>query len=396
MKSRYLAFALLSTSLSWAGAASGAQPPPPPPAVQRPAPPPAPPGQPVPAKPPAPAPAPQPVPPAPVPGEPQPAPAPQPGQPVPGAPQPGVAPPPQPPPAMPPANPRSLADIQVLLARASFLPGAIDGKRGSNTQRAVEAFQAAHALPVTGVVDPATWQNLVAASGQQTLALYTIAPADVAGPFVPEIPHDIEQQAKLPGLFYTSPLELLAEKFHCTPEFLQALNPGANLGAAGQVIRVPNVPPFTPWTKDQPLPDKAAIPPDIRIVVSKSKSSLTLERGDDVVYFAPVTSGSEHDPLPLGQWKVDGVSRAPVFHYNPKLFWDAKATDVKATIPSGPNNPVGVVWIDLSKAHYGIHGTPEPKTIGKTTSHGCVRLTNWDAQAVASMVKPGTPVLFEP
>src|SRR5206468_3420604 len=121
--------------------------------------------------------------------QPQPAPAPQPGQPVPGAPQPGVVPPapPQPPPAFPPANPRSLADIQILLARASFSPGAIDGKRGSNTQRAVEAFQAAHALPVNGVVDPATWQNLVAASGQQTLALYTIAPADVAGPFVPEI-----------------------------------------------------------------------------------------------------------------------------------------------------------------------------------------------------------------
>ncbi len=312
---------------------------------------------------------------------------------MPGAPQPGAVPPPAP---FPPANPRSLADIQILLARASFSPGAIDGKGGSNTKRAVEAFQAAHALPVTGAVDPVTWQNLVAASGQQTLALYTVAPADVAGPFVPAIPHDMEQQAKLPGLFYTSPLELLAEKFHCTPELLTALNPGANFAAAGQVLRVPNVAPFTPWTKDQPLPDRSAIPPDVRIVVSKSRSSLTVERGDDVIYFAPVTSGSEHDPLPLGQWKVVGISRAPVFHYNPKLFWDAKATDRKTTVPAGPNNPVGVVWIDLSKEHYGIHGTPEPKMIGKTTSHGCVRLTNWDVQAVASLVKPGTAVLFEP
>lgn len=311
---------------------------------------------------------------------------------MPGAPQPGAVPPPAP---FPPANPRSLADIQILLARASFSPGAIDGKGGSNTKRAVEAFQAAHALPVTGAVDPVTWQNLVAASGQQTLALYTVAPADVAGPFVPAIPHDMEQQAKLPGLFYTSPLELLAEKFHCTPELLTALNPGANFAAAGQVLRVPNVAPFTPWTKDQPLPDRSAIPPDVRIVVSKSRSSLTVERGDDVIYFAPVTSGSEHDPLPLGQWKVVGISRAPVFHYNPKLFWDAKATDRKTTVPAGPNNPVGVVWIDLSKEHYGIHGTPEPKMIGKTTSHGCVRLTNWDAVRVASLVSRGTPVVFK-
>ncbi len=306
------------------------------------------------------------------------------------------APPPGPAANLPPANPRSLADIQILLDRANFSPGAIDGKGGTNTQRAAMAFQAAHALPVTGNVDPATWQNLIAASGQQTLALYTIAPADVAGPFVPQIPHDMEAQAKLPALAYTSPLELLAEKFHTTPELLMALNPGANFAAAGQAIRVPNVPPFTPWTKDQPPPDKSAVPPDLRIVVSKSRSTLSVERGDDVVYFAPVTSGSEHDPLPLGQWKVNGVSRAPVFHYNPKLFWDAKTSDTKATVPAGPNNPVGVVWIDLSKAHYGIHGTPEPKLIGKTSSHGCVRMTNWDAQAVASLVKPGTPVLFEP
>jgi lipoprotein-anchoring transpeptidase ErfK/SrfK len=395
MRSRSLALALPLALLLWGGTALEAQQPSPPP-VQRPAPPPA--AQPPPGQPPQPAPVqpPEPAPPPPAPGQPQPVPAPQPGQPAP-APQPGAVPPapPQPPP-FPPANPRSLADIQILLARASFSPGAIDGKRGSNTERAVEAFQSAHALPVTGAVDPVTWQNLVAASGQQTLARYTIAPADVAGPFVPEIPHDMAEQAKLPGLFYTSLLELLAEKFHCTPELLQALNRGANFAAAGQVIRVPNVPPFTPWTKDQPLPDKSALPPDLRIVVSKSRSSLTVERGDDVVYFAPVTSGSEHDPLPLGQWKVEGVSRAPVFHYNPKLFWDAKSEDVKATIPAGPNNPVGVVWIDLSKAHYGIHGTPEPKLIGKTTSHGCVRLTNWDAQAVASLVKLGTPVLFEP
>jgi lipoprotein-anchoring transpeptidase ErfK/SrfK len=110
--------------------------------------------------------------------------------------------------------------------------------------------------------------------------------------------------------------------------------------------------------------------------------------------FAPVTTGSEHDPLPIGEWKVRGVLHDPEFHYNPELFWDADPSHAKATIKPGPNNPVGVVWIDLSREHYGLHGTPEPSEIGKTASHGCVRLTNWDAERVASLVHPGTRVLF--
>ncbi|HEY8021791.1 MAG TPA: L,D-transpeptidase [Thermoanaerobaculia bacterium] len=320
-------------------------------------------------------------------------PAPPTAQPPAGPPAP-PSPPPSPAVALPPATPTSLVDVQVLLDRASYSPGVIDGRGGSNTRKAVEAFQAAHDLPVTGKVDAATWQNLTAASGLQPLALYTVLPADVAGPFV-EIPRRIEDQAELPALGYTSPLELLGEKFHCAPELLQALNPGVDFSVAGQAIKVPNVPPFVPWTKDQPLPERAGLA-GVRVIVSKSRSTLTVENGDDVIFFAPVTAGSEHDPLPLGEWKVRGVSRAPVFHFNPKLFWDAKPTDTKATVPAGPNNPVGAVWIDLSKDHYGIHGTPEPQLIGKTLSHGCVRLTNWDAQAVAALVKPGTPVLFEP
>ena len=113
------------------------------------------------------------------------------------------------------------------------------------------------------------------------------------------------------------------------------------------------------------------------------------------MFFAPVTTGSEHDPLPPGDWKVTGVDWHPVFHYNPDLFWDAKSTDEKATIKAGPNNPVGVVWIALNLEHYGLHGTPEPGNIGHTESHGCVRLTNWDAARVAALVKPGTPVMFK-
>jgi lipoprotein-anchoring transpeptidase ErfK/SrfK len=110
--------------------------------------------------------------------------------------------------------------------------------------------------------------------------------------------------------------------------------------------------------------------------------------------YAPVTTGSQRDPLPLGEWKVNGVQLDPPFRYNPELFWDADPSHAKATVPPGPNNPVGMVWIDLSKEHYGIHGTPEPSAIGRTESHGCVRLTNWDALRLAELVKPGTKVIF--
>lgn len=276
-------------------------------------------------------------------------------------------------------------DLQVLLDRAGFSPGPIDGNAGMNTKKALSAFQEAHDLPVTGRLDPATWENLLAAGKGPALAEYAISQEDADGPFVPRIPEDMEEKSKLPALGYTSVLELLSEKFHATPEFLKKLNPEARF-AAGETIRVPNV-------RTQPPAAEAG---DVRVVVSKENSTLVVERGGDVLFFAPVTSGSEHDPLPIGDWTVKGVAMNPTFHYNPDLFWDADPEHSKAKIPAGPNNPVGVVWIDISKEHYGIHGTPEPRTIGRTESHGCVRLTNWDALTVASLVKPGTPVLFRP
>jgi lipoprotein-anchoring transpeptidase ErfK/SrfK len=183
---------------------------------------------------------------------------------------------------------------------------------------------------------------------------------------------------------------MIAERFHVAPALLQQMNRGVPI-AAGREIRVPAVTPFNPDTK--PAPDPAA--GEITIQITRDESALRATRADGaVVFYAPVTTGSEHDPLPTGDWKVTGVQWHPVFHYNPSLFWDAKTKDTRADIKPGPNNPVGVAWVALNLEHYGVHGTPEPGNIGHTESHGCVRLTNWDAARVAALVKPGTPVLF--
>ncbi len=278
-------------------------------------------------------------------------------------------------------GPQSDLHAQVLLDRAHFSPGQIDGVLGSNQKRAVGGFQAARGLKVTGELDDATWQALQPDS-TPPLASYTLTAEDVAGPFQP-IPKKPADQAKLKAMGFSSVGEALGERFHADPKLLQALNPGVDLGKAGSTIQVPNIAP-------------AALPKAAKLVIDKSDSTLRLYDAQGKVYAQfPVSSGSQHDPLPIGEWKILGISRDPPFHYNPKLFWDAKAGDRKATLPPGPNNPVGPVWIDISKPHYGLHGTPEPGHVGKTESHGCVRMTNWDALQVADAVDASVPVVMQ-
>ena len=270
---------------------------------------------------------------------------------------------------------------QVMLDRAGYSPGEIDAKRGSSTDRARDAYVKnggnAQALP------------------QDATTSYAITEQDAAGPFTASIPSDMMEMSKLPALGYTSLLEALGERFHASPDLLKRLNPEAKF-AAGETIKVPNVAsavaPVGPPPGRQNDPSSAAI---TTVTVHKSTSDLVVaDNTGKVLMYAPVTTGSEHDPLPIGEWKVTGVQHDPKFHYNPSLFWDAEPGHSKATIPAGPNNPVGVVWVDITRPHYGLHGTPEPSKIGKTESHGCVRLTNWDATKLASLVRPGTRVVF--
>jgi lipoprotein-anchoring transpeptidase ErfK/SrfK len=284
-----------------------------------------------------------------------------------------------------------LLSFEVLLDRQGFSSGQIDGTANRNFTRALAAMRSARKIAATGQPDCETWKALGGDTADPAIMTYTITSEDVKGPFEKQIPHDLPEQAKLASLAYRTPLEEIAERFHAAPSLIQKLNPGATLDG-GKTIKVPAVPPFDAGVKPPPNDAK---PADISIEVSRDESALRAIRSDGtLVLFAPVTTGSEHDPLPTGDWKVNGVQWNPPFHYNPKLFWDAKAKDTKATIKPGPNNPVGVVWIDLSLEHYGLHGTPEPGTVGLTQSHGCVRLTNWDAARVAALVKPGTPVKF--
>jgi lipoprotein-anchoring transpeptidase ErfK/SrfK len=290
--------------------------------------------------------------------------------------------------AAPTVDMRQTLAVQVALDRAGFSPGEIDGRGGPKTRLALSSFQKSVNLQPTGVVNEETLAALSAPA--EPVLTYTITPHDVAGPFIGEMPGDMVESSKLPALNYTTALEALAEKFHASPTLLKTLNPEATW-AAGETIKVPDVEPFA-------LPTKAVkgAAGAIEVVISGATKSLVVrDAAGKVLMHAPVTTGSSKDPLPIGDWKVTGVAWNPTFNYNPDLFWDADPAHAKAKIAPGPNNPVGVVWVDINKPHFGLHGTPEPSTIGRTESHGCIRLTNWDATKLGRLVSPGTKVTIQ-
>jgi lipoprotein-anchoring transpeptidase ErfK/SrfK len=288
--------------------------------------------------------------------------------------------------AAPVIGPRAKGDdvlrAQVLLDRAHFSSGEIDASYGSNLKQAIRGFQKLNQLQVTGLVDPATWAVLLRDQAP-VLDVYTVTAQDVAGPYA-AVPPTMAAKSRLPALAYASLAEALGERFHCSPDLLRRLNPGKSLKRAGEQLLVPAV------AGARPLPKAASI------LVDANEGTLTLlDAGGTPFAQFPASTGSKHDPLPQGRWEVRGVATNPEYRYNPKLFWDARAGEAKARIAAGPNNPVGLAWIDLSIDHYGIHGTPEPGKIGKTQSHGCIRLTNWDVMMVARSIARGAAVLLQ-
>ena len=279
-------------------------------------------------------------------------------------------------------SPATTIKAEILLDRAGFSPGQIDGQTGSNDQKALAAFQAANGLKPSGHLDAETWSRLTATSNDPVLVEYEIQPGDVKGPFNKSIPASLEKKAELKNLNYTSPRELLGEKFHIDPALLTRLNPKASLETAGTKIIVPNV---------GKKPAEAKVE---KVVVDKSaKTVRALDGSGKLVTFYPASVGSEEQPAPSGTRQIRSVAENPTYHYSPKLNFKGVKTKKPFTVAAGPKNPVGNTWIDLGDG-YGIHGTPDPQRISKTESHGCVRLTNWDAQALAKMVHRGIKVEF--
>jgi lipoprotein-anchoring transpeptidase ErfK/SrfK len=300
-----------------------------------------------------------------------------------------------------------LMQVQVILDHLGFSPGVIDGKAGSGLRLALSGFQTAKGLPVTGDLDPATVRMLQQYHAVRALRTVTLSPADLAGPYVGTLPKREDDRATLPSLGYANPLEMLAERYHTTPATLTALNPRGMRLIAGSVLHVPDT---TTWTRDYPasLPVSykqtlaglnvgSSQPRAAKVLVSNAARSMSVyDAAGKLLAQFPVTTGSQHDPLPIGEWKIVGAAYNPEYHFNPKLFWDAKRGDKAATLQPGPKGPVGIVWLSINKPHYGIHGTPQPQNIGRTESHGCIRLTNWDAGRLSLMVAPGTPAVFQP
>jgi lipoprotein-anchoring transpeptidase ErfK/SrfK len=272
--------------------------------------------------------------------------------------------------------------LQVLLDRAHFSPGEIDGKFGENAKKALRAYEGAQQLVSSDEVGADVWTKL-ASDDRPVMTSYTISDSDVAGPFLGKLPAKMEDMKDIPKLAYTSAREALAEKFHMSEDLLSALNPGKHFDRAGETIAV-----IDPAADQNPA--KAA-----KVEVHKNRQTVLLfDKSNALIGFYPATIGSEEKPSPTGTLKVTEIDRNPTYYYHPEYHFKGVHSREPFTIKPGPNNPVGSMWINLSGEGYGIHGTPFPGKVSKSESHGCVRLTNWDAERVAERVSKGTPVTF--
>ncbi|WP_180065002.1 L,D-transpeptidase [Acinetobacter sp. YH16037] len=274
------------------------------------------------------------------------------------------------------------ARAHVMLNNAHASPGAIDGTSGKNTLKAIASFQQMNSLKPTGTLTKETWDALIAKQGSKPAFIeYTLTDADLKGPYAASIPHDYALQAKMKGLYYTRVTEMLGEKFHMDEDFLKKLNPKATFKKAGEKILVANI--------------RNEVPEDIHLIVAHkgAKQLYLFNSRNQMIGSFPATIGSSDTPSPTGTYKVTGVAPNPWYSYSPSNFVQGN-NKKPLSLPPGPNGPVGNIWIGLSKKSFGIHGTPNPSAISKTASHGCIRLTNWDANDLGKKVKSGVTVKF--